>query len=46
MDELTEKGKEGWMNECLHGGGTARTPPGQEFDGEFRMKKRKEKQKA
>lgn len=21
------------MNECLHGGGTARTPPGQEFDG-------------
>lgn len=33
MDGLTEKGKEGWMNECLHGGGTARTPPGQEFDG-------------
>ncbi len=20
------------MNECLHGGGTAQTPPGQEFD--------------
>lgn len=33
MDGPTEKGKEGWMNECLHGGGTAQTPPGQEFDG-------------
>ncbi len=35
------------MNECLHGGGTAQTPPGQEFDrGGFRMRKRIEKQKA
>ncbi len=34
------------MNECLHGGGTAQTPPGQKFDGGVSNEKKERKTKG
>lgn len=34
------------MNECLHGGGTAQTPPGQELDGRVSNEEKERKTKG